>query len=151
MALFLTGEYRHQIDEKSRFRIPPKLRNSLGEEPLMTAGPDGCIALMPYLDGVEQINTAYGDIKINSSSATPQHLKEARTVAANAYRASEDNQSRIVLPPSLLKHAGIKKNIVTIGFLSRIEIWSQERWDAYIAGDTQVIESTQQIIEDTKK
>ena len=133
MGLFLTGEYRHQLDEKSRFRIPPKLRNSLGEDPLMTAGPDGCIILMPYLDGVAQIQDAFGDIKINSSSATPEHLKEARIVMANAYKASEDNQARIVLPPSLLRHAGIKKNIVTIGFLSRIEIWAEEKWDKYLA------------------
>ena len=138
MGLFLTGEYRHQLDEKSRFRIPPKLRNSLGEDPLMTAGPDGCIILMSYLDGVGQIKDAYGDIKINSSSATPEHLKEARKVLANAYRATEDNQSRIVLPPSLIRHAGIKKNIVTTGFLGRIEIWSEEKYDAYMADDTVV-------------
>jgi len=135
MALFLTGEYRHQLDEKMRFRIPVKLRNSLGDEPLMTAGPDGCVLLMQYVDGMNQIQEAYGDIKLSSSSATKEHLREARIVAANAYKAAEDNQARIVLPQSLIRHAGIKKNIVTIGFLNRIEVWDEERWDAYTAGD----------------
>jgi len=132
MSLFLTGEFRHAIDDKMRFRIPVKLRLSLGEEPLITAGPDGSLLVMPYLDAANQIKDAFGDIKINSSSVSSKHLKEARLVLSSAFRASEDAQGRIVLPANLIKHASIKKNIVTIGMMGRVEIWAEEKWEAYL-------------------
>ena len=49
--------------------------------------------------------------------------------------AEEDKQGRILLPQSLIKKAGIVKNIVTIGAYDRVEIWSEERWAAYVEDD----------------
>lgn len=141
MALFLTGEYRHQLDEKSRFRIPAKLRMSLGEEPMIMAGPDGSIIVMPYLDAVKEMDSAFGNINISSGSSTKAQLKESRVMASSAFRASEDAQGRIVLPATLIKHANVKKDIVTIGNIKRLEIWSVENWEKYLA--TEVDEVTQ--------
>ena len=49
----------------------------------------------------------------------------------NSWEAEEDKQGRILLPQNLIKHAGIVKNIVTIGAFDRVEIWSEERWNEY--------------------
>jgi len=136
MGLFLTGEYRHAIDEKMRIRIPAKLREALGESPFITAGPDGSLIVLPYVDAMQQMEEAFGSMKINaSSSSDAKQLREARLMASSAFRAVEDNQGRIVLPVALLKHAGITKNVVTIGAYKRAEIWSQENWDRYVAED----------------
>jgi len=133
MALFLTGEYRHQVDEKMRIRIPAKFKEALGESPFITAGPDGALIVMPYLDAVEQMEAAFGDIKLSSQSASPEHLKEARLLASSGFRAVEDNQGRIVLPSALIKHGKIQKDIITIGMHKRLEIWSTENWENYLS------------------
>ncbi len=41
--MLLMGEYHHQIDEKSRIRIPSKLKEALGESPVILKGTDGCL------------------------------------------------------------------------------------------------------------
>ena len=42
-----------------------------------------------------------------------------------------DKQYRGVIPQNLKEYAGIEKDIVSIGVLSRVEIWSKEKWDEY--------------------
>ena len=43
----LTGEFNHSIDSKGRLIIPSKLRESLGEQFVITKGMDGCLFLYP--------------------------------------------------------------------------------------------------------
>ena len=50
------------------------------------------------------------------------------------FSAEEDAQGRVVLPSALKKMAGINKNIVTLGRGKRLEIWSAERYEAYLEG-----------------
>ena len=40
----------------------------------------------------------------------------------------------MVIPAKLREMAGIKKDVVTIGRGRRLEIWSAERYNAYIEG-----------------
>ena len=42
-----------------------------------------------------------------------------------------DKQGRILIPPQLREHAGIERDVVIIGVSNRVEIWSQEQWEAY--------------------
>ena len=39
-----------------------------------------------------------------------------------------DKQGRILLPQVLREFADLSKDVVLVGVLSRIEIWSKERW-----------------------
>ena len=40
-----------------------------------------------------------------------------------------DPQGRILIPPKLREHAGLKKDVVLVGVGSRIEIWDSEKWE----------------------
>ena len=42
-----------------------------------------------------------------------------------------DKQYRGVIPQNLKEYAGIEKDIVSIGVLSRVEIRSKDKWDEY--------------------
>ena len=42
-----------------------------------------------------------------------------------------DKQFRGLIPQNLKEYAGIEKDIVSIGVLSRVEIWSKEKWEGY--------------------
>jgi MraZ protein len=39
-----------------------------------------------------------------------------------------DKQGRILIPTNLREYAGIEKDVVSVGVLSRVEIWSKEKW-----------------------
>lgn len=52
-----------------------------------------------------------------------------RTLHRNAAQVSSDSQGRIVLPPSLVQHAGITKGAVVVGCGTYAEIWSEEFYD----------------------
>ena len=54
-----------------------------------------------------------------------------RLFIGEAFSCSLDKMGRIAIPDDLLKLAGIKQNVVFVGSLDHIEIWSKERWDIY--------------------
>ena len=43
-----------------------------------------------------------------------------------------DKQGRVVLPGYLKEYSSIMKDVVLVGVVNRIEIWSQELWDKFI-------------------
>jgi MraZ protein len=62
----------------------------------------------------------------------PMTSKDARKFSrfffAGAATCEVDKQGRILLPANLREYAGIDKEVVSVGVLSRVEIWSKDRW-----------------------
>ena len=50
---------------------------------------------------------------------------------AGACEIEMDKQGRGLIPQNLKEYAGIEKEIVSIGVLTRVEIWSKEKWQEY--------------------
>jgi MraZ protein len=48
---------------------------------------------------------------------------------AGAAACEADKQGRILIPSKLRESAGLDKDIVFVGVLNKIEIWSKERWE----------------------
>jgi MraZ protein len=125
--MLLMGEFHHQIDEKNRIRIPSKLKEALGDSPVILKGTDGCL----FVYSQESMNGMFEAKFANNDFTQEDRTKALRLLTSSSIYAEEDKQGRILLPPHLIKHAGIQKNIVTIGAFDRVEIWSEERWNAY--------------------
>lgn len=121
------GEYRHQIDEKGRIRIPPKLKAQLGENPFITRGSNNCLIVLPEKDAVRIFDEKFRSLDL----LDPVNSKSVRLMAASGFKAEEDKAGRILLPQHLIRHAKLSKNVVTIGAYNRVEIWSEENWNAY--------------------
>lgn len=126
----LLGEYRHQIDEKGRVRIPAKLKEQLGQNPFITRGTNGCL----FVYSKEEADKVFFEKFKDNDFADSEKSRPLRLLTSSAIFADEDKQGRILLPQHLIKHAKIVKNIVTIGAFNRVEIWSEENWDAYTEG-----------------
>ena len=41
-----------------------------------------------------------------------------------------DGQGRILVPAKLRAYAGLDKNLVIVGMIDHLEIWSEEEWNA---------------------
>lgn len=118
------GEYNHSIDTKGRIIVPAKFRDALGEEFVVTQGLDGCLFLYPYEEWGHFVN----ELKNLPGSKEARQLQ--RYFMAGAVTCETDKQGRILLPSKLREQAALVKDIVFVGVLSKIEIWSKERWEA---------------------
>ncbi len=124
------GQQSHQIDEKGRIRIPSKFKDELGHKPFITCGSNGCLFVYSGEEAKKVLFKKFND----NDFADAKSAKALRMLMSNAIFAEEDKQGRILLPQNLISHAGIIKNIVTIGAFNRVEIWSEERWNSYNQG-----------------
>ena len=117
------GEYSHTIDTKGRLIVPSKFREQLGNEFVVTKGLDGCLFVYPNEEW-KNIEEKFRNIPLTTKDAR----KFSRFLFAGAASCEVDNHGRILLPQVLREFADLSKDVVLVGVLSRIEIWSKERW-----------------------
>lgn len=124
------GEYQHALDTKNRMIVPVKLRDGLGSNFVITKGLDGCLYAYP---------TKEWQILEEKLKKLPITNKDARSFVrfffSGACEIETDKQGRGLIPQNLKEYAGIEKEIVSIGVLSRVEIWSKEKWIKYNDSD----------------
>lgn len=120
------GEYNHSVDTKNRISIPSKFRDELNGKFIMTKGLDGCL----YVYTMNEWHKLEEKL-----SSLPLTNKDARAFVrfffSGASEIEIDKQGRALIPQNLKEYADIKKEIVSIGVSSRIEIWSKENWNSY--------------------
>ena len=117
------GEYNHTIDTKGRLIIPSKFREELGEEFVVTKGLDGCLFVFP--------NQAWQEFeeKLRALPLTNKSARQfSRFFVAGATPCELDKQGRILIPATLREFAGLEKDVVLTGNITRIEIWSKTKW-----------------------
>lgn len=117
------GEYNHTIDAKGRLIVPSKFREQLGNEFVVTKGLDGCLFVYSNEEW-KHIEEKFREIPLTTKDAR----KFSRFFFAGAASCEVDKQGRILLPANLREYAGIEKEVVSVGVLSRVEIWSKDRW-----------------------
>ena len=117
------GEYNHSLDEKGRVIMPSKFRELLGENFVVTQGLDGCLFVYAneewerFVEGLRQL------------PGNKEARQLQRYFMAGATLCEVDKQGRILLPAKLRQQAGLEKEVIFVGVLSKIEIWSKERWE----------------------
>lgn len=118
------GEHNHTVDAKGRVIIPAKFREELGDEFVLTLGLDGCLFVYPNDEWLNFVN----ELKGLPGSKEARQLQ--RYFMAGAASCEVDKQGRFLIPQKLREHAGLDKELVLVGVLNKIEIWSKERWES---------------------
>lgn len=119
------GTSNNSIDDKNRMIVPVKLRGELGNRCILTKGLDCCLYIYTTEDWAKQME------KISHlPESDPKVRAFIRHFCANAAECEFDKQGRIVIPQELKDYAMIKKDLVTMGAMSKIEVWSKEVWSA---------------------
>lgn len=120
------GEYHHNIDEKGRIIIPAKFRDELGNNFVVTRGIESCLFVYS-LDNWNKICD-----KLNSLPFTKKDARVFnRFFMSGATDVELDKQGRANISTPLIQYAHLNKDCVIIGTGDRLEIWSQEDWNAF--------------------
>lgn len=117
------GEFEHSIDAKGRIIIPSRFREELGDKFVVTVGLDGCLFVYP-LNEWEAFSA-----EIRKLPGTKEARQLQRLFFGKAAACEADKQGRILIPAVLREAAGLEKDIVFVGVLNKIEIWSKERFE----------------------
>ena len=111
------------FDDSHILIVPSKFRENLGDEFVVTKGLDGCLFVYSQ-DEWKNIEEKFKQVSLTTKDAR----KFSRFFFAGAATVEVDKQGRILLPSVLREFAGLEKDIVSVGVLSRIEIWSKDKW-----------------------
>ena len=124
------GRFSYSIDNKGRVALPAKLRKNLSGSALgnsvITRGFERCLYVYPQ----DEWNKLEMYVR-GLSFLDAQHRFYARTLFERATDSPIDSQSRLTLPQELIKFAGIENEVLILGVLDRIEIWSPVVFDDY--------------------
>ena len=129
MISFL-GEYDATIDAKGRFLLPAGLKKQLPEDDsaqfVINRGFEKCLTLYP----LQSWNPLFSKIsKLNDFN--PKVREFRRYFLNGATQVETDTANRILLPKNLLEHAGLKKDIVLVSALNKIEIWDKQQYQQF--------------------
>ncbi len=134
------GTYLNKLDNKGRIAVPAKFRGELGSTVVVNRYLDGCLAIYTQDDWKSRYDAI---MQLPSNKADVR--KYQRYMTSSATEASFDSQGRILVPSELIKIGKLEKNCVFIGAGDRIELWSEDSWNAY--NNTLTEEEIEQISE----
>jgi MraZ protein len=121
------GRYTHTIDPKGRLSIPARYREELatrGTDTLVLTEGDHCVFAYP-LDEWER----WEERLRQQPQQSPEMRAYLRVAVASAKDCPVDKAGRTLVPPELREFAGLHKDVVIVGALTKFEIWNRERWN----------------------
>jgi len=120
----LMGEYQNSIDSKGRIIVPAKFREQLEYKCVLTKGLDNCLYIYPMTEWAK-FHEKLDKLPVSD----PKARAFVRYFYASAVEGELDKQGRLTIPQSLRNYANIEKELVTIGVLNKIEIWSKQAYE----------------------
>jgi MraZ protein len=119
-----SGSVEHALDDKGRLVVPARFRERLGAGFHLTiAEPEPCLALYPAA-AWDEFCRKLEDAPLKDA----RYRQIVRHIFANTEEATCDPQGRLAIPQPLRAFAGIKRDVITVGSMKRVEIWAKERY-----------------------
>ena len=137
-ALFV-GSFTHSLDAKRRMIFPSSWRNLAGGSNQLFAFPhpdEKCLYLYTAAEMMRRLEAlrSGGSIDRNDEQAI-------RSITAGADMMVWDAQGRIRIGDNLLAHVEVKEQVVLVGALTRIELWSAENFDLALPQESSTAEN----------
>lgn len=120
------GRSRHTLDEKGRLAIPARFREILkkrGDSSLVVTNLSNCLVAFAR-DDWKKIKDKAVNLPFFDSAANIY----IRYFISGAIECPL-KQGRILVPPDLRELAGLKREVVLVGYLTRFEIWDKAYWE----------------------
>ncbi|HEY2389057.1 MAG TPA: division/cell wall cluster transcriptional repressor MraZ [Candidatus Binatia bacterium] len=122
------GRFDHTLDAKGRISVPAQFRDVLLGDPRLVVAPhtvygQRCLDLYPHSEWQKLLDKFAALPRFNATAT-----KFEMGYLARAHRCELDAAGRILLPPVLRQHAGLKKDAVFLGVLSRFRVMDADGW-----------------------
>jgi MraZ protein len=122
------GEYEHTIDDKNRLTLPARFREAFTKGCVVTRGMDGCLSVYAQ-DEWER----FVALRLEGLDPFTREARQMRRfVFAGAVEAVPDKQGRVMLPPALVDHAKLGREVVVAGVHDHVEIWNRAAWRTHL-------------------
>jgi MraZ protein len=121
------GRFEYSIDDKGRVKIPPKFKEVLKKKEINTLVMtifDDCIYVYPQ-DVWEELEKKAINLPLTNKAAR----RFKRMFFSSAQDVGIDKQGRVLVPSVLREDVEIEKDVMILGNLDHIEIWSKKRWE----------------------
>src|SRR5690606_3577089 len=118
------SQFQHTLDDKGRVILPARHRERLASGLVITRGMDRCLDVWPI---------AEFEKRVEEVASRPMESKQARRaqrmLLSGAHDDVPDSQGRIVIPSVLREYAGLERELVIVGMVTKVEIWDRSRWE----------------------
>jgi MraZ protein len=121
------GTHNPKLDDKGRLTLPAKFREPLAGGLMITKGQDHCLYVFPRAE-FEQMARKVAEAPFTNESVRAYQ----RYLFAGTDEQHPDSQGRISITAELRRYAGLNKDCVVIGAITRLEVWDAERWQSYL-------------------
>ncbi len=119
----LIGEFETKVTDKNRVALPKKFRDELGENLIVMQGYEGCMIL------VDEARFHALTKEIVDAQFVQDAVRDTtRFLVGSAHEISLDKQGRFVLPQSLKSFSNVEEDVVFLGLMRWVEIWSKDKW-----------------------
>ena len=124
------GTFNHAIDAKGRTSVPARFRELIGPATdeavpklILTAGTERGLHVYPLAEW-----EAF-ESKLRALDPRQKGVREIfRTYVANATDVEVDKLGRILVPNGLRAWAQLERDVVWVGQLKHMELWSTANW-----------------------
>ena len=137
-ALFV-GSFTYALDDKRRMIFPASWRKLAGENNQLFAFPhpeEKCL----YLYTADEMMRRLGELR-SGGSLDKNDAQAIRAITAGAEMLVWDAQGRIRIGEGLLAHVEVKSQVVLVGAMTRIELWSSENFDMALPQESSAAEN----------
>jgi MraZ protein len=122
------GRYEHSLDTKGRVILPSRFRGQFEERGgYLTKNREGCLALWTPGEFERQMNAMQV-----SSTKDRAHRNRARLWASASQSVEIDRQGRMPIPPHLREFARLEEDVLVVGVIDRVELWSPAVWEEQV-------------------
>jgi MraZ protein len=125
-----SGKYYYSLDEKGRLMVPAPFREIISAKYspklfVTNSALDDCLNVYPFEEWMRLEEKVRG---LPRSDRAVRYFM--RRVIASAVEAEIDRQGRILIPAAHRQDARLDSEVVLVGQVEMIEIWSRTAWAA---------------------
>jgi len=140
----LRGKFDHSLDTKGRMSVPRRFHEILTCDGTMRlVVTNAVVEGVRYLDVYPLREWEKLERMISKlSQIAPKIQSFQRYYLSSAIDTEVDSQGRLLIPTNLREYAGFDKEVILVGMLYKMEIWSRDSWEKVFRQAEESFEST---------
>ncbi len=127
------GTFEHALDAKHRLTVPAKFRAALAGKVVLAASPEtNPAAPRSIAIWTSEEYDRYTEATLQTLSPISPKARELQRFFFNYSHDTElDSAYRLMIPPTLMRYAGLDREVVVTGSGACLELWDRAAYQAY--------------------